>query len=87
MSVKRGTPEGVYGESNPQDLCDMAKAERLEARFQWPTAGPLMTTPMQGQRTDRINTECDLESYDPSAWGHKSLPIAGRRVIHSHKER
>jgi len=26
MSVTRETPEGVYGESNPQDLCDMAKA-------------------------------------------------------------
>jgi hypothetical protein len=26
MPVKRGTPEDVYGESNPQDLCGMAKA-------------------------------------------------------------
>jgi hypothetical protein len=50
MSVKRGTLEGVYGELNPQDLRDTVKAERLQARFQWPTAGPLNTTPMQGQR-------------------------------------
>jgi hypothetical protein len=29
MSGTRGTLEGVYGELYPQDLCDMAKAERL----------------------------------------------------------
>ena len=40
MSGKRATPEGVYGESDPQDLRDMAKAERLQARFQWLTCRP-----------------------------------------------
>ena len=62
MSVTRGTPEGVYGELNPQDLRDMAKAERLQARFQWLIAGPLITTSMQGQRIQEARRCCLLDA-------------------------
>jgi hypothetical protein len=73
MSATRGTPEGVYGETYPQDLRDMAKAERLEARFQGLTTSPLNTTPMQGQRRQDIAIRddldaraCDIETRVPS---------------------
>jgi hypothetical protein len=56
MSVTRGTLKGVYGESNPQDLRDMAKAERLHARFQWLIAGPLIDHAYAGP-ADKGSTE------------------------------
>jgi hypothetical protein len=87
MSVTRETPEGVYGEWNPLDLRDMAKAERLQARFQWPIAGSLNTTPMQGQRRQNAPSTGNLDARDSFFEKHENLPTAGRRAINSHKER
>ena len=76
MSGKRATPEGVYGELDPRDLRDMAKAERLQARFQWLLRGPLNTTPRQGQRMlDGGNRRIEC------------LPTAGHLAISQGKER
>ena len=86
MSVTRGTPEGVYGELNPQDLRDMAKAERLQARLQWLIAGPLITTSMQGQRRQEARSCCLLDAHGQSFEDSENLPTAGRRGVSSHTE-
>ena len=74
MSVTRKTSEGVYDEWSPQDLRDMAKAERLQAQFQWLRTGPLMTTPMQGQRRQGIMTWMLVGEWV----SHEYLPTAGQ---------
>jgi hypothetical protein len=74
MSVTRKTSEGVCDEWSPQDLRDMAKAERLQAQFQWLRTGPLMTTPMQGQRRQGIMTWMLVGEWV----SHEYLPTAGQ---------
>jgi hypothetical protein len=88
MSVTRGTSEGVYGELNPQDLRDMAKAEQLEARFQGFIADPpRKTTPLRGQRRQDIVIHYDLDARWAKYWLIEYLPAAEHLALSQGKER